>query len=359
VDSADAAHRRLHNLRVSGAPCESVEDVLRRLGAVQSQEYPSGKWSIAQRLRGVSDADLDRAFAAGQILRTHVLRPTWHFVLPEDIRWLVELTGPRVHGMNAYYARQGGLDDDALLAGQRAIASALGDDVQLTRGEIEAVLRQAGMALKGLTLAYMIMHAELNGVICSGAMRGKQHTYALLEARAPNARRLSPDEALAELTRRYFSSHGPASTNDFRWWSSLSAGQIKRGLELIDGELEHEVIDGVTVWFSGGAYERDPSPTAYLLQGYDEYFVGYSGVTKAVLDLSGMARAHMDSKSAIFTHVIVLDSQVVGRWKRTVKKNEVLLEADIFVPLDEAQRAAVQNAVDGYAEFLQLPVRMV
>ena len=199
----DVAHHRIRNLRISRLlPCASAIEVVRHLAAVQSQEYPSGKWSVGHRTRGVSDADLDRAFEEGQILRTHVLRPTWHFVLPADIRWLLELTGPRVHALNAYYARQGGLDDDALLAGQRALAHALEDGRHLTRAELVTVLLQAGFDLKGLGLAYMIMHAELNGVICSGGMRGKQHTYALLESRAPHAPRLSPDEALAELVRR-------------------------------------------------------------------------------------------------------------------------------------------------------------
>src|SRR5215204_5191344 len=201
MDKAGVAHRRLHNLRISSPSLASPEDVLRWLGAVQSQDYPGGKWSIGQRVPGITDAALDQAFDAGRLLRTHVLRPTWHFVLPDDIRWLLDLTGPRILATNAHYSRQFGVHD-ALADGQRAIAKALEHGDYLTRKEIQAALQQAGISAHGLGLAYVLMCAELNGVICSGPLRGKQHTYALVEDRAPHAHRLGRDEALAELTRR-------------------------------------------------------------------------------------------------------------------------------------------------------------
>jgi hypothetical protein len=215
---------------------------VRWLGAAQSQDYHPAKWSVAERTGGVGDATMDRAFADGTILRTHILRPTWHFVLPADIRWLLQLTAPRVHALNAYPYRRLGLDDAVLAKSAALLAGALRGGNQRTRKELGAVLEGAGVATDGFRLAYILMHAELNGLVCSGAPRGRQHTYALLDERAERRTR---DEALAKLTLRYFTSHGPATAKDLRWWSSLTAADVATGLELVGSQLGREVVDGV------------------------------------------------------------------------------------------------------------------
>jgi Winged helix DNA-binding domain len=357
MDRSDVAHRRLHNLRITGSASDSPEAVLRWLGAVQSQDYPGGKWAIGHRMRAVSDAQLDQAFADGTLLRTHVLRPTWHFVLPEDIRWMLELTGPRVLATNTHYSRQFGVHD-VLVDGQRAIANALARGGSLTRKEIQAELDRAGVRAQGLGLAYVLMYAELNAVICSGPMRGKQHSYALVEQRAPHARRLTRDEALAELTWRYFRSHGPATIKDFNWWSSLTVSDIRRGLDMLGQRLEHATIDGLSYWFApSGEPTRARSPSLFLLQGYDEYFVGYSGESKAVLDLSNAARAQAQAAGAPL-HVIVLDSQVVGRWQRKATQSGVSILTELYTPFATPTQHALQRAVDAYAAFLQVPAAL-
>ncbi len=355
---SDIAHRRMHNLRLSGAPFEAPEDVVRWLGAVQSQDYGPAKWSVAERASGVSDADMDRAFADGTILRTHVLRPTWHFVLPADIRWMLELTAPRVHALNAYYYRQLGLDEAVLQKCTALLGGALRGGNQLTRRALAGILERAGIATGGFRLAYILMNAELDGVICSGALDGKQHTYALLADRAPQARVATPDEALAELTLRYFTSHGPATVKDFKWWSSLTAADIKKGLEMVGPRLKHEVFGGVSYWSDGSAQRPEPaSPRVHLLQGYDEYIVGY-GESKYVLDASGAARSHTQNGIA-FNHVAILDSQAAGQWKRTVKKDSVVIEAALYTPFDHAQTEALHTVANRYGEFLGLTATVV
>lgn len=327
---------------------------MRWLGAVQSQDYGPAKWSVAERTGGVGDAAVDQAFADGAILRTHVLRPTWHFVAPADIRWMLELTGPRVHALNRYYYRQFELDDAVLERSTALLVSALQGGTQRTRKELEAELERAGIATGRLRTAYILMHAELNGVICSGALKGKQHTYALLEERAAGAQSLAYEEALAELTRRYFTSHGPATAKDFRWWSSLTLAEISKGLETAAAHLEREVIDGVTYWSAeSGTPAEVVSPTVHLLQGYDEYVVGYSE-SKWVLDVSGAARS-LSTDKVIFNGVLILDSQVAGHWKRTVRSNGVVIEAALYAPLDEAQTAALHGAASRHGAFLGLP----
>lgn len=348
MDSLGVAHRRLWTQRISGAPFETPADVVRWLGAMQSQDYAGGKWAVAQRAHAVDDAAMDRAFADGTILRTHLLRPTWHFVLPEDIRWLLALTAPRVHALNAYYYRQLGLDDAVFAKTNAALSRALRGGEQLTRKEVQAVLRGVGVEADGPRLGYALMRAELDAIVCSGALRGKQHTYALLDERAPDAKTLSRDEALAELTLRYFTGHGPATVKDLTWWSSLTAADVRSGLDAAGARLQREVVDGRTYWFAPSSPgPRDPAPTARLLQGYDEYFVGY-GESKDVVGVGGVP-------PLTGIHVIVLDSQVVGNWKRTLKNGAVTVEADLVVPLDTDQRGAVAVAVERYGRYLGAP----
>jgi Winged helix DNA-binding domain len=360
MEREDVAHARLRSLRLTGDRFEKPEDVVRWLGVVQSQDYGPAKWSVAERTTGVSDAAMDEAYAAGTILRTHVLRPTWHFVLPGDIRWMLELTAPRVHALNAYYYRQLGLDDAVLAKSSALLTDALKGGNRLTRKELAAVLERSGIATAGFRMAYMLMNAELNGVVCSGGLNGKQHTYTLLDERAPHGESRARDEALAELTLRYFTSHGPATVKDLSWWSSLTMADINEGLAMVGSQLEHAVVDGVTYWFaaSGPNPTVDPppraeSPSVHLLQGFDEYFVGY-GESKYAVDLSGAAATR-----PIFNHAVVLDSQVAGHWKRTLRRTTVDIQAALYSPFDAAQSQALQSAADKHGAFLGLTADVV
>jgi DNA glycosylase AlkZ-like len=351
MDKEDIPHWRLRNLRLEGAPLQAPEDVVGWLCAVQSQDFGPAKWSLAQRTGGVGDAAVDRAFADGAILRTHVLRPTWHFVLPADIRWMLELTGPRVHALNAYYYRQLGLDEDTLRRSNALLTDALQGGVHLTRKQLAATLERGGVALGGFRLGYLLMHAELRGIVGSGAPSGKQQTYALLEERAPRAEPRTRDQALAELTLRYYSSHGPATVKDFGWWSSLTVADIRRGLELVGPRLQHEVVDGVAYWFAGSAPAAPPaSPTVHLLQGYDEYLVGYSQ-SKPLLNLAGRT---LVQDRPVFNGVVILDGQVAGHWKRTLGGGAVAFEVALYEPFDDAQAKALQAAAERQGEFLGL-----
>jgi hypothetical protein len=354
MNGRDLAHRRLRNLRLEGPPFAEPAEVVGWLGAVQSQDYGPAKWSVAARTGGVADAAVDQAFADGTILRTHVLRPTWHFVLPADIRWMLELTAPRVHALNAYSYRQLGLDDAVLGRAAALLTAALRGGNQLTRSEVGAVLDAAGIAASGFRLAYVLMHAELEGVICSGARNGRQHTYALLEERAPQAASRSREEALAALTLRYFTSHGPATAKDLRWWSSLTAADVDQGLGLVASRLQHETVDGVSYWSAASPpHPEATSPTVHLLQGYDEYVVGYSE-SKWVLDPGGTARSRSQQR-ALFNGVVILDGQVAGHWKRTATRSSVVIEVALYEPFDDARTRALEAVVARHGNFLGLP----
>lgn len=346
--------QRLHNQHLVGTPFAQPDEVVQWFGAVQAQEYPGATWGIAQRTSGLNQTAIDQAFAAGSILRTHVMRPTWHFVAPADIRWLLKLTSPRVHATNTSYYRKLELDDAVFARSNAMLAAALQGGKQLTRAELTAALQHAGITRATddrLRQTYLVVYAELEGLICSGAMRGKQHTYALLDERVPPARALERDEALAELTRRYFTSHGPATVKDCAWWSSLSTADVKAGLDMNRSQLETAVVDGKTYWFAPDSQTLpSASPIAHLLPAYDEYTVAYKDHS-AILD-----PRYRDRIVATFGIVIVVDGRIVGTWKRVLTKDSVLLTLNPFTPLSDAEHQAVEQAVQRYAAFLQRPV---
>ncbi len=248
----DLLARRLKNQRLSQTSFRKPEDVVAWLGAVQAQEYPGARWALGLRAKGLTDAAVERAFDDGRILRTHVMRPTWHFVTPADIRWLLALTSPRVHAASAYIYRQTGLDPAGLKRSRVIFERALRDRVHLTRAELGAALARGGLVAAGLRLASFVMHAELEGVICSGPRRGKQFTYALLDERAPGARTLDRDQSLAEIVRRFFTSHGPATVRDFVWWSGLTVRDAQAGIEMVKPPLARHVNGERSVLFRRG-----------------------------------------------------------------------------------------------------------
>ncbi|HST58527.1 MAG TPA: winged helix DNA-binding domain-containing protein [Longimicrobium sp.] len=349
----DIAHRRMHAQRLAGNPLGAPRDVVGWLGCVQSQDYGPAKWSVGERTRGATDTALDEAFAAGAILRTHVLRPTWHFVLPADIRWIQGLTAARVHAQNAYYYRQTGLEDAGTRdRARRLITDALRGGSHLTRKQLESVLLAGGIAVKGLGTAYVLMDAELDCVVVSGPLKGKQQTYALFDERVPDAPVLSRGEALGELAARYFTSRGPATAKDMRFWSSLTLADIQRGIEIAGPRLRREEIDGLTFWSAPGeAPPEVPSPTVHLLQGLDEYFVGY-GESRGYCDHARTRPSLVDR--AIYNGALILDSQLAGHWKRTVTKRAVTFTVALSILFDDAQTAALQATADAYGAFLGL-----
>jgi hypothetical protein len=354
--SFEIPHLRLHNLGISQARFERPQAVVQWLGAVQAQDYPAAKWALALRMQSATEAVLDQAFDDGALLRLHLMRPTWHFVAPADIRWMLALTAPRVKaGLRTTYDRLE-LDEALISRSHTALAGALQGGRHLTRDELADVLRRAGIDTTGLRLSHLMMRAELDGVICSGKRRGKQHTYALLEERVPQARNLERDEALAELTRRYFTSHGPATLKDYLWWSGLSSTDAKAGLSMLGSQLLQEAFAGQTYWLA----ESSPpvrKQALYLLPNYDEYVVGYTD-RQAIFD--PIYTEHLDERAnPLFQYNIVINGQIAGTWKRKIKRNAVLIAANTFNPLSVDQESALAQAEERYAAFLGLPLETV
>jgi hypothetical protein len=354
----DIAQQRFHNQHIARGKFEKPDEVVTWLAAMQGQEYAMAKWGVAQRMREINDAEIEQAFAEGKILRTHLLRPTWHFVAPADIRWVLALTGPRVQAVNAYMYRKLEMDSAFFERSNAALTKALQGGKQLTRVELASSLQQAGIHTAGeLRMGYILMCAELEGVICSGARRGKQFTYALLEERVPHVKKLDRDEALVELVKRYFTSRGPATMKDFVVWSGLTMADAKHGIEMLKPKLEHEVLDGQTYWFAESASLKiGSSKTAHLLPIYDEYVMGYKDRSAM---FGALEKEALNASSIAFDNIIVIDSMLVGSWKRTISKSEVRVETNFNIPLAQTVQQAVASAVDQYGKFLGLSPVMV
>ncbi len=344
---SDLSFRRLSQqlLLSHSNQLDSPSTVVERFGAVQAQDYAGAKWALGLRMRKhTTDASIELAFNEG---------PTWHFVHPKDIRWLVDLTAPRVNVANSFMYRQLGLDEEQFSRSNKIIEKALIVKHYLTRAELSKVLEDAGMKAKALRLVYFIMRAELEGLICSGPRRGKQFTYALLDERAPHSRILDRKEALEELTMRYFTSHGPATLHDFAWWSGLNMADAREGLEETGSRLDHEILDGKTYWFRNSRKQQviETSKKVLLLPTFDEFLVGYSSYGRLL-----RGRDEHKEKRVLFNSPIVSSGKVMGTWKREFKKDAVKVTFAPFSNLDNDESEALIAAADHYSEFMGMPV---
>lgn len=357
MNSSEILNLRLSNTGLSHSPFKSPTDAVTHLGAVQAQDFTAAKWSLGLRVKKSTDADIEHAYNEGMILRTHVMRPTWHFVMPGDIRWMLELTAPRVKTILASSNRKIGLDEALFAKSNAAIVKALEGHHYRTRQELKAILKDIKIETDVQRLAHIIMHAELDGLICSGPKRGKQFTYALLDERVEDSARASREEALEKLALRYFSSHGPAQLKDFSWWSGLAEKDARSALEMIGSHLDREHVDRKTYWFSPQESGTIPdSPPALLLSMYDEYTIAYK-------DRSDLSEARdierMISKGNAMTAVILLNGKVAGTWNKSVKNQTVEIRLDPFRTLDDEEQEAVEAEAARYGRFFRMPVVFV
>lgn len=355
-DPLDVVRRRLVTQRLAGDRFASVADAVGWLGAMQAQEFAEVKWSLAERIGGCTDADVETAFARGDIVRTHALRPTWHLLAREDARWILRLTRPRVHALNAYWYRQADLDAGVFSRADHVLRRRLTGAEPRTRTELAGDLAREGIVAQGPRLAYILMHAELEELICNGPRRGRQHTYALFDDRVPSTDLddRSRESAFAEFVWRYFRSHGPATVRDFTTWSSLPVAETRATLAQMDDRLEALVDDDGTAWYSARSPDDAEPPDdgiggAFLLPMYDETIVAYQDL-RVVL-------AHPVGRAAL-ERAIVIDGRTVGTWKRTLTRQSVVVEAALFGELTEPQSTALRDAVERFGRFLGLDARL-
>jgi hypothetical protein len=348
------SQQRLHSLGLTHSTLKSPQEAVHWLVAAQAQDFAGAKWSLGLRIPNSTESLMDHAFETGDILRTHLLRPTWHFVSPPDIRWLLQLTAPRVHAVNAFMYRKMELDSAIFKRSNKALEKSLQGGKHLTRDELRDSLEKGGIRTEGeQRMSYLLMRAELDGLICSGPRKGRQFGYMLLEERVPQTANLTRDEALLELTQRYFRSRGPATLHDFSKWSGLTMADAKHGLEAVKSQFQNETINGQSYWFQESTQRpKSKSPTLHLLSIFDEYISSYKDRSAMVNEKDGEKLKSMGND---LTYVIVLDGQIIGTWKR-VQGKSVVIKPNFFRTLKKGEKQAFVHAAEGYGHFLELPL---
>jgi hypothetical protein len=343
--------RRIFTQCLVGPKLPEPEDAVRLLPAVQSQEDAHGFWSLGMRTRGSTYAEVKEAFDEGRILRTHMLRTTWHFVTPDDIRWILAATSPRVLTVFGSHFRSLGLDERTQQETGALVVNILEGGQHLTRKEIGAELERQGVTLGGERLTYIVMSAELRGLICSGPMRGAQHTYAVLDERVPPGLTYDKEEAQTELAFRFFKGHGPASLTDFTRWSSLTVTEAREAIQAAAARLDSTEVDGQTQWFDPTAPKpRSAQLTAHLLPLYDEAWLTYPKLNFET------AAGHPHSPDMqLFTGSVIVRVRNVGTWRRTITTKKLTIETDLAPGLDDRSHKAVHEAVERLTEFLGHP----
>ncbi len=354
MTTADIVRARLDHQRLSRPDLATPAEVARWFGAVQSQDLPASLYGIGLRMPTATEAGVEQAIAEKTVVRSWPMRGTIHVMPAEDARWMVDLLAPRQNARSAHIYRKAGLTADVLKGAGEVLASELKGGKQLIRQELYAALNAAGIDTnasageqRGM---HLLRHWAQEGLTCITPRRGKQQTFALFAEWVPPGRDLSGDAALGELAHRYFQSHGPATVNDFAWWTGLTVTQAQRGLRQVEDAFT-PVSESAAVYWSSPAKPRRASPArkAHLLPAFDEYTVAYADRSAAV-DPSILRSVGYGIGANI-----VIDGRVVGLWKRVLKKDQVAISAELVASVDPAGRAAIARAADRYGAFLGLP----
>lgn len=351
MKKSDIAKLRLHNQRIVGTEFSSASQVVSWLGAVQAQDYHMAKWALGLRMTKATDRSVESEIDSGSIIRTHVLRPTWHFVPAADVRWMLDLTGPRIEAAARSRQRALELDAKTLNKSTKVIAKALEGGNHLTRPELMSILEMTGIKRSSQRGIHIMFHAEVEKLVCSGRRCGNHFTYALMDERVPQSKKLSKDEALAKLAAKYFISHGPATVKDFSWWSGLSLTEAKAGVESIRSSLLSEMVDGDTYWMNAPISPAHGRSTTHFLPAFDEFTVSYTDRTASI---SPEAAKLAITGYAIFNPTIVLKGQIVGIWKRSFAKAGVVIEQQLFPDVETLAEKPLKAAARRYAQFTEL-----
>lgn len=348
------ATSRLRSQQLAGTNFQTPKELVAYMGAMQAQDYNMVKWAVGVRLPSSTDSLIEAALGAGEILRTHLLRPTWHLVVAEDIYWMLELTAPRLKTAMRSRHNQLELTEPLVTKSKSIIEKALAGGQHLTRAELVAELENAGIPMNSERAGHLLYLAELDALICNGSPRDKKQTYALLSERVKKPNPLSKEEALAKLAHRYFTSHGPATLSDFVWWSGLSIGNARTALQLVASNFHSETINDQTYWFPDSLMAAETiKESVYLLPAFDEFLISYRDRAASLL-VQHQTKAV--SKNGIFWPIIVVNGQVVGTWKRTVKKSEVVVETNFFELPSKAVLLQIEQAAERFGVFLDKKV---
>ncbi|MBB4800972.1 hypothetical protein HNP37_001011 [Flavobacterium nitrogenifigens] len=332
----------------------SPQEVVKHFGAMQAQDYAMAKWAIGSRCNS-TEKEIEEAINSGKIIRTHILRPTWHFVSPDDIYWMLELSAPQLRKLAISGAKKFNVNENKLRQMNKSIEKLLTGNNHLTRPEIMQELGVKKTASDNFLGAAIMMNAELDGLVCNGEMKGKQITYALLEERVkkPNTS-LTKEEALAKLAQRYFESHGPATLLDFSWWSGFAPTICQKAINAIELQLNKITIDNQQYWFKKEVFSKDNfREGVHFLPAFDEILISYK--TREA-SFSGDHQSKTFTNNGIFKPIILENGKVIGIWKRTFKKDHVKIETEFFNETEKHKKEVLFEAIKDFEKYLEMKI---
>lgn len=354
----DIAHYRLASLQIAKTRLSKAEEVVAFLGAMQGQDYQGSLWAIGLRLQGSLQTEIEQAINKGRIVRTWLMRGTLHFAAAKDLHWMLDLFASGLLKSGTSRDQRLGFDKTIYKRCEKILVKALQGHKQLMRDEIYSLLEQGGIQTSSQRGYHILWRLGLEGLICFAAYHGKQPSFALLDEWVPKAKSLSQAEAAAELAKRYFTSHGPATLQDFTRWSGLKVAEAKTALQEHSSSLIQKTMEGINYWLAPDVIlAKNPTKAkAYLLPGFDEYILGYKNRSAVLEDkFSGKI---IPGNNGVFLPTLIIDGQVLGTWRRTSKKTKVVINLLPFGKLSANQRNLLHEAAERYGSFLNLPVTL-
>jgi hypothetical protein len=346
----DIAAARLMSQQIATAKFTKVKDLVAHMGAMQAQDYAMAKWAIGLRLPGSTEKQIEKSLDKGEIIRTHVLRPTWHIIPATDIYWMLSLSANKIKSLMKAMNKQLELSEKIFTKSNTIIEKALGEGKHLTRDELVNWFEKAKIPTHSNRLSHLLLRAELEGIACSGKMNGNKKTYALLEERVPKKKTFSKEESLALLAKKYFTSHGPATIEDFSWWSGLPLKDARQAMEMVKSNFISEKINEQVYLFSHSLkFAATNQTSVYLLPAFDEFLISYRDRTASLLAKHNKKTI---SNNGIFNPVIIINGQVTGLWKRSFQKDIVNIEASFFQPQTKATHGLIAKQAKLFEQFL-------
>ncbi|MBE0649954.1 MAG: AlkZ family DNA glycosylase [Bacteroidales bacterium] len=353
---SDIANFRLINQQITNSEFKTPKEIVGWMGAIQAQDMNMAKWAIGARLNGSTEEEIDSAIEKGEIIRIHLLRPTWHFVSSEDIYWMLDLTSPQIRTTLKSRDKRLGHNEAIYRKSNAILEKALSGGNHLSREELIPLFINSGLAVDENKAAHLLLRAEIDGLICSGKIKEKKQTYALLSERVSKKKTFAREEALAELAKRYFTSHGPATLQDFIWWSGLSIGESKQALEMVKSGILSETVGDQTYWFAAvSEVSLRNKDSVYLLPAYDEFVISYRDRTASLIFEDHNKAV---SNNGVFRPIIVEKGIVTGIWKRTIKNDKVMIETEFFRPPGKVMHNRLLKPLTSYGHFLEKKVEL-
>jgi hypothetical protein len=357
MNTSELLYIRLYNQLLASHQLKEPQEVVSWMGAMQSQSLDSAKWAIGVRLEDKTVKDIDEALNTGKIIRTHILRPTWHFVSADDIHWMFDLSNPRLKPIYRSYVKTTGADELLIYRAIPFLEKVLMDDKHMTKKEINDVLQTHNILLDNVHLNMLIHYAEMEGIMVNGRLKGNKQTFTLLEEWVPRKETLHKEEALERLARRFFTSHAPATLNDFAWWSGLTLTECKQAIEMIKIDFVCEMVNGREFWMRNDVIIPPVSgDSALLLPPFDEFAISYKNRSELINETH---YSKVMTKNGIFSPTVMWKGEIIGLWKKTAQKGIPKIELSFFEKMPEKVQRLFEPEIKRLEQFYKLDVSLI